>query len=312
MNTRGTLLLLIKAVASLVLLIFMGRKVSWSESWTHLSQMNWVFAILATLMLGLVHWLCAVRWHFVSGRVLGLSVCARYTWISQIYALILPGALSADLAKGVIMTASKHGAGSAVVPVSIMVDRLSGLAVLILFGEVACWFVEPLRDRAPAWILVSIACSLVGLIAFPGLLKAGVHGLQVSRLFSKSVFSMSKIVQESLVLPYRTWFVAVGMSVVIHACNITFYWFAMKAVFLQESWWMIAIYTCALNLAMLLPVSIGGIGLREHLSALMFAAGTASAGVAFSWLVLLISVAHGLVGLILQLIPANDGVRRQN
>jgi hypothetical protein len=66
----------------------------------------------------------------------------------------------------------------------------------------------------------------------------------------------------------------------------------------SDSWWQIGIYTCLLNLAMLLPIGVGRLGVREQIAASLFQGRThAPVQIAFGWLVLFISILHGFIDL---------------
>jgi len=65
-----------------------------------------------------------------------------------------------------------------------------------------------------------------------------------------------------------------------------------------DSLWQIGIYTYLLNLAMLLPISIGRIGIREQSAVSLFQrSANAPVQIAFDWLVLFISILPGFIGL---------------
>ena len=102
-------------------------------------------------------------------------------------------------------------------------------------------------------------------------------------------------------LDAQVWWKVLLLSVAIHCVNITVYWTSLIAIGGYEDWWQMGIYTCLLNLALVLPVSVAGVGLREQIAVMLFAASNnAPMQIAFGWLVLALNVVHALIGLGLQ------------
>lgn len=270
-------LLLLKIAFSAALIYFLARRFSLAEAATHLLHLRPGPTLLAFLLLGVSLGLSGLRWHHASGGVISLSACLRFTWIAQLYALILPGALSADVAKGVVMTAKKESTCGRSLSTSIIWDRVAGLGSLLVLGLFSCLARPGLLPISSTAVITLGSLGAVGLLYLPWI---------VARLFPRFAFAT------------RTWLVVLGLSVAIHAVNITFYSISLSAVGGDESWWQMGIYTCLLNLAMLLPVSIGGIGLREQIAVSLFkSSANAPVQIAFGWLVLFLSILHGLIGL---------------
>jgi uncharacterized membrane protein YbhN (UPF0104 family) len=272
-------LLLLKIAFSITLIFVLSRKFSLAEAGTHLLHLRMGPAIGALLLLGLSLALSGLRWHYASGQLITLPVCLRFTWISQLYALVLPGALSADVAKGLVMTAKKESSCGCSLSTSIILDRVAGLGSLLVFGFLSCLSRPELLHLPPGVLVTLSALGTLALIALPWVLNHFLPRLTISP---------------------RTWFLVLGLSGLIHAVNISFYCVSLAAVGGSESWWQMGIYTCLLNLAMLLPISIGGIGLREQIAVSLFqSSANAPVQIAFGWLVLFLSILHGLIGLAL-------------
>jgi glycosyltransferase 2 family protein len=269
-------LLALKIVVSVLLIVFLSRKVSFSEAAIYLLHLQVAPTLLAFVLLGLSLALSGLRWYFASAKAIPLRSCLRYTWIAHLYGLILPGALSADVAKGVMMSARKES-DRATLSSSIVLDRIAGLGSLLVFGFLSC-LARPGFVPLSSELLIGLALlGGLGLIAVPW----------IARWF-----------MPSLGLNTRLWFIVLLLSVAIHAVNITFYWVTLQAVGLQETWWEMGLYTCLLNLAMMLPVSIAGVGLRDQLSvAFLQVPVGSSASLAYAWVVLALLIAHGLMGL---------------
>lgn len=283
-------MLAVKVLASALLIAFLTRKVSFAEAARHFAHLHWLPTVASIVLLGLSLALAAWRWHLASLKQCSLRHCLHFTWVGQLYSLILPGALSADVAKGVLMAGREETRCGVALPASIVLDRIAGLGSLLVFGLLSCLARPDLVKLSPGMVVITAALAALGLVALPWIMKA---------VLRRSRFaSLSQLAQG---LDAGTWFSVLALSALIHAVNITFYWITLMAVGASETWWQMALYTCLLNLAMLLPVSIAGVGLREQIAvALLHHGDDASIQVAFAWLVLAVSIAHGLAGLLLQ------------
>lgn len=274
------LLLALKLLLSITLIVLLTRRVSFAEAAAHLMQAEMLPAVGALVLLGVSLGLAGVRWHVVAGRGIPLEACLRFTWVAQLYAMILPGALSADVAKGVVMTAKRESCCAATLSASIVLDRVAGLGTLLVFGLLSCLARPGLLPLAPGLLVGMAALGAAGLIVLPWILR--------------------RVLPRFAIAP-PAWWAALALSTLIHVVNITFYLAALVAVGGQQTWWEMGLYTCLLNLALMLPVSIAGIGLREQVALMLFASsGNAPVQVAFAWLVLALNLVHALAGLALQ------------
>jgi glycosyltransferase 2 family protein len=269
----------LKIAFSVALILYLGRKVSFADAAEHLLHLHPVLALTAFVILGVSLSLSGLRWYYAAGSTIPLATCQRFTWVSQLYAIILPSTFSADVVKGVIMTAQKKSDSGRSLSVSIVLDRLAGLGSLIVFGLLSCLARPDLLPVSPHAILSLASLGTIGLLILPWILRRFLPSYRIEP---------------------RDWFMVLGISAVIYAVNITFYCVSLAAVGGSESWWQMGIYTCLLNLAMLLPISIGGIGLREQIAVSLFqSSANAPVQIAFGWLVLFLSIVHGLIGLAL-------------
>ena len=291
---RSIAITLAKLSVSVLLVVLLARRVSFAGAAQHLAELRWWPAVGAVLLLGLSFLLSAWRWHVASLHLLPFGQCLRFTWIAHFYGLILPGALTADVAKGVAM--SRDGQSDAsVLATSIVMDRVAGLGSLVVFGVLSCLAQPGILPFSDAALTLLSAVLALGLILLPWLSR---------KVLALSFFDgprFTSLRQLMTGFDRRIWLRVLGLSVLIHAVNITFYWTGFVAVAGRASWWRMGLYTCLLNLAMMLPVSLAGVGLRDQLSAsFLNQADNGAAGVALAWLVLAIFVLHGFVGLFLQ------------
>jgi hypothetical protein len=274
-DARGSWLLWgAKIAVSAGLLIWLACWVPLGQALTLLPRAHAGMVALAVLTLGLGLAVSAWRWSLVADGCLSLTGCMAHTWASAFWTLVLPGALSADVAKGLAVKSTTGSVCGRRLVTSILLDRIAGLATLLAAGLVFLALGGMVQGPWAAASGPAAACVLLGAWLAPGLLRS-----EVTRV---------------------VWAQVLMLSVVITLLNITFYWACAQSVGGLDSWPRMGGYTLMLNLAMLLPISIGGLGIREHLAVMTLAnAGGEAGSVAFSWMVLLVTAAHGCFGLLL-------------
>ena len=286
--------LAVKITVSCILLIWLSKRISFAAASRHLLHADFQKIFLAFILLGLSLALTALRWHFSSTRLIEVTTAFRYTWISQFYGLFLPGATSADLAKGVAMTANRDSSCVTTLAASIVMERFTGLSCIVILGLLAhSW--HPIVFPVSRTLTGSAAViGLVLLAFFPTLLR-------VSLRLSQQMARLTRLHDLAQRLDWSVWSKTIVLSFAIVAANVTFYWTAYHAVGGEALWIQMGTYTCLDNLAMVLPVSVGGIGIRESISVALFAdGGEGVREVAFAWIVLFLGVLHGLIGFLLQ------------
>ncbi len=293
-DARGLLLLALKILLSAALVYFLARRFSFAEAAEYLLHVRPLPALGSLALLGVSIGLSGWRWFFAAGGNIRCGVCLRYSWIGHLYAMILPGALSADVAKGVVMKTKDSAQCSMTLAGSIIMDRVAGLGSMIVFGLLSC-LARPELLHLPPVVLVGLAIlGAVGLLLVPMMVRFVVRRFDRAERFPALHALMHN-------LHGHVWWKVLLLSVAIHCVNITVYWTGLMAVGGYEDWWQMGIYTCLLNLALVLPVSIAGVGLREQIAVMLFAASNnAPMQIAFGWLVLALNVVHAMIGLALQ------------
>ncbi len=119
-----------------------------------------------------------------STRLITLPTTLRYTWISQFYGLFLPGTASADIAKGVAMTANRDSTCATTLAASILLERFAGLGSVVILGLVA-HSLQPFLFHVPrALTAVAALVGFILLACFPILLRLALRPFpQTTRLF---------------------------------------------------------------------------------------------------------------------------------
>ena len=291
---RRWLWITVKIAVSCSFLLWLATRVSYADAAKHLLLADVPKVLLAFIILGISLALTALRWHFSSTRLITLTVALRYTWISQFYGLFLPGAASADIAKGVAITANRESPSATTLVVSILLERFAGLSSVVIVGLLAHSLQPFLFPVSRTLTAVTALAGFVLLACFPILFRLALRPFpQTTRLIRPREIAGR--------LDGKLWGTSLVLSFAIVATNVTFYWTVYLAAGGDARWIQMATYTCLDGLAALLPVSVAGIGIRDSLAVALFArSGEGTREVAFAWIVLLLMMGHGLVGFLLQ------------
>ncbi|HWA08464.1 MAG TPA: lysylphosphatidylglycerol synthase transmembrane domain-containing protein [Opitutaceae bacterium] len=310
--TRRSLLLAAKLACSALLLWLVLAKVEVGGITAHLRQTDprWLLAALALGPVVIV--LSAWRWRILSLGLLGFGEAVRYTWIGLFFGTILPGVIGGDLAKGVSLAAKQRRSRDPRLPVSIMVDKVIGFWVLLLQFGLAAFVLLALQPQMISHL--ANALWFAGLATFAGLSAGGMlwHPRGVAwlqPLAGRLPGALRRLAGQALaaVASYggqgRVLRSAILLSAAIHGLNAVCLWLVMKALAIPAGFWFAAGFYPLLSVLLALPLSVSGIGVRDVFAASMFTVFglRPDSGVAFSWLLLGLSVPTALVGGCIQL-----------
>ena len=188
---------------------------------------------------------------------------------------------------------------------SVVVDRLLGLVVLMLFALIGLPFATGFAQRLPA-LATWLELGLVGLLAGVGLIFFGRASLRLHRLLLHLPTRLGRFIVSvwsafgSYGGQWRTLLKAFALSVMLQANVVLFFILIAWALRLDVPASSFFLIVPLATFVTMLPISVNGIGLRENALAAMLAwYGVAVAdAVALAWLVYLSSLMFGLVGAI--------------
>jgi uncharacterized membrane protein YbhN (UPF0104 family) len=259
---------------------------------------GWLAAALAALVVQTA--LSAWRWRLVAGR-LGLKLAPARAlgeyWLAQAVNMALPGGVLGDAARA---ARSRGPAGLAVAAQAVVVERLAGQAglVALLAAGLAGTGAWPGGFDPPGWLALPVAAVLlaggavallIGAGRLPGAAGRALRGLRAG--WACAVAAPGARGPQ------------VMLSLGTAACNVAAFACAARAVGADLGPGAALVLVPLVLCAMLLPLAIGGWGLREGAAvALLPLAGLSgaqalAASLAFG-LILLVSVLPGVAVLL--------------
>lgn len=311
---RAPLLLAAKAGISALLVAVVVRYLDVDQVMQRLRASDLDFVLVGYGLVAIVIALSGWRWFILANGLLDWGQAMRYTWIGAFFGHILPGGVSGDIAKGVSIALKHPETRDLTLPASIVVDKLIGFIVLVVLFALACMALfasgaatESMRTGVVALLAVSVAglgAMSVGLwLVATGLAdkiveRVGLSATGVGRLGHKVTESLRQYARA----PALLW-KAAGISFAIHACNTVLLYATLRAVGVEPPLLLPLVAYPILSVAVMLPITVSGIGVREIVMIGCFAIfGLGKeAAVAQAWLAILMAVPIVILGALIQL-----------
>lgn len=256
--------------------------------------------------------IAALRWQILSGSMLPFSGAMKYTWIGFFWGAILPGGISGDVAKGASLALKDPRKRVLNLPVSILLDRVAGLFTLLLFFNVGCalmtWGNYHSGDKLREWTfngfflsaVALLCCVLVAMPTTRGLALAAVKRIPLARVRVALERTMEEVFR--YFTHPRPLVYSFLLSLAIHALSVVQYILMAQALQIEMSLPVAVAFYSIISLAILAPVTISGVGVREWICLLFFTSlgFSAVAAIAFAWLQLLGGLLLAAIGAVVQ------------
>jgi uncharacterized membrane protein YbhN (UPF0104 family) len=257
-GSRAAVLLAIKGSVAVILLAFIASKIDWRDTWQQFRSAGpalvvIVFAILlANVFLSAFKWGLLLRIHRV---VFSLWTLSAYYFVAIFFSNFLPSSIGGDGYRIYKTLDNERGKTSAVV--AVLMERLTGVGVLLLLGFVAA----QMLPHTPSSISMA-----VGIIAVAALVGAGAAWLLRARLPGKlrnMTDSLAEHAGDYAKRPQLTVAV-VALSVAFHLMLALAYYLVIANTGNYEAGLLELLVALAVsNLVAVLPISINGIGVFE-------------------------------------------------
>ncbi len=229
--------LLLKLLVAFVALYLVFQKISWSEIKEVLLGANYWLLLLGFLFFLFSKLVSAIRLNLFfryHGLLLSEWINIQLYWLGMFYNLFLPGGISGDGYK-VYWLKQHFNAPVKKLLSAVFVDRLSGMALLVFLAAVLLAFIEGPWKWLP-WLALSAPMALAGLWVF-------LHWFfPMYKTLFRPIAAFSFVVQKAQLI---------CVVFILLAFDISDGFVAYLLLFLVSS------------VAAVIPVSIGGIGIRE-------------------------------------------------
>ena len=298
---RNRILILLKVIISLGALIYVVRRVDLTEVLQLFQEMDWgpfLAALLLFLSGSLVR---AYRW---GALVWSLDVSVSWWrlvmlyFVGSFFSLFLPTGVGGDAVKMYELSRNDHKVSAAIS--SVVVDRFLGLFVLFAMALLALLMGHRLIQPQVQLLIVGIFGAIVVLVALVwqrSWLERWGRRFGVNRLLGR--IKVLRELYESLHLyhPTALWYATLA-SIVWNLILILGYYLLGRAVGIGLSAWYYFLLVPIISALLMIP-SVGGLGIREGGTVLLFSQVGASEHQALA-----LALAYDLTLLVIALIGA--------
>jgi uncharacterized membrane protein YbhN (UPF0104 family) len=281
-------------------------------TWNALRGAHWGIMVIAFTLFVLTLPLRAFRWQALLGG-LGVHVpISRLTvlyFVGMFFNIFLPTGVGGDMVRAVELTQdSRHGAEAVG---TVFVDRLTGLLVLFIIALAALPF--SFRLVEPEVTVTIVVMALAGLVGGWLLLQGDLLGRIGRRLpFLPAQEKLEKLFRTIGGCGRRALAGALAISVLFNLANILVNYLVALALDVRLSPWYFFAFVPLISFSLALPVSLGGLGVREGTYVLLFGqAGVApEQALALSLSYYAITVVTGLIGGLVYTVEGARGLRQ--
>ena len=311
MSSRKPWLNLLRIALSLVAVALLIREVGGADLLAVLRTAQWPLLVLAWLLFlaGIV--VRAFRWKaLLDGLGLhpGFWRLLKLYFVGGFFNTFLPSGFGGDVVR--VIELAQGQATSAAIG-TVLVDRLTGILSLLALGLM----VLPFAGELPVWLALGMAAvSLLGLDGGALLLEGRLLRRLTNRLPGALRLSgegkLSQLYAAITGVGSGALWRALALSTLFNVLNIAVYWLCGLAVGIRLGLGFYFVVVPLLSLALLVPISVGGLGARDWVAQPMFravhVAESLTAGMTLS--VWLVTAAAGLIGGILYLAEVLTGL----
>jgi uncharacterized membrane protein YbhN (UPF0104 family) len=244
----------VRAAVTLGLLTALAVFIDWGQVIDRLEQGRWELFVAGVLLVACALATGAFRWHLflrAGGVEATLYQTFRAYWIGMFANNFLPTGFGGDAARAMVIRSAAPSTARAVA--SVVVDRLSGLACLLLLAWIAL-AVAP--DDVPGSLIGVLAIATAG-----GIVTAVVFTFIAHRRggWGGRMLAHGRAVAGSRSVLAST----TALGLLYQALIVLASWTLARAVDLHLSYTLLAVVTPLVIVATLMPISIAGFGVRE-------------------------------------------------
>ena len=290
---------------SAALLIFLFRKIDFRATLKVILLLKPIYFTLAIIIFFAIDVLVLYRWKMLldaQGIRLPLKRLLSSFSGGIFFSLFLPSTIGGDVARSLDLSA--HTSRRSVIVASVLLDRLSGFVGLVLVAMAALIFGRRVINQPSVYLVIFLLAALLGgmllLIFNKGIYRRLNHPLpkkgglldNIRKLHSEIYYFRSRPFILYLNLIY---------SIIIQAGASFVSFFLLRSLNVNINIVYPFVFNPVITTITTLPISIGGLGLRDALSIFFYArAGVAKdAALAQSLLNFVLIVFFGLIGGIL-------------
>jgi len=317
--SKNTLRLIIRLTITAAILAAIYFAIDPNEFFRIVKTIQIKWTIYALLLILFIRILMALRWHYILSIYkipAQFSEILSVIFISNSIGHILPSGIGTDIIRG-YQVAKNHG-NTANVSATIILDRLIGLysmLCLALIGALVAFIFFAGGILLPAILAVVNLVFIAGLVVLHIVCSRAVKLEMLQQKLPKKIWNaLTKVITatsdiqniKKVFLPIFT------ISILVQLIRCAVFYFLYQGIAYPIEFAFATIFIPIVFVVMLIPISIGGLGLRESTLILAFsqfgipAEANVTAGLLFHFLQILVLIP----GLLLFLFQGSSKVRK--
>jgi len=270
---------ILKVALSIVLLSLVARDLEWPAVWNSLSRLSWWALPLAIVLQVLTFLIGVFRWHMLlslQGVPYSLVQLIRPYFIGAFFSNFLPSTTGGDAYRIYYVHSERHGPAAAFSPV--ITERILGLATLLLIASTGFAFYSGINLTINQ-VGYTAASFLLGLGLFLATLGIPVIYWPMHRFLERWIkfkliagfLQVGEAIHEYVKRPTLVMKIII-LSGSMHFCMIILFWILGRGVGAAMPITSYVLTVPLILVAAGLPISIGGLGVREATAITLFSA----------------------------------------
>jgi uncharacterized protein (TIRG00374 family) len=309
---------LLRYFVPLGILGFLFTMIPFADVTAVLGRSQSAYLVIAAFVWLFAHWIVACRLKLLVdafGSRLSIRELFGINAATNFYGLFLPGGNVTGFAIR-FYAISKIQKNYAEMALAVLLDRASATLTLCLVGSVF-WLASQPAFSAP--VLLMMTTVVVAMLALMMVLtgQASVRApshfrAAMERVGGRPLERLREAIARAGEMPRSTLARALGLSFLVHLMGTFSYLLCARALEMDLSFVLLGWVRSGMILATMIPISVGGLGLREVASLVLLTSITDDEAVAFSLLVFVVTVLPlGLLGGVYAVSSSFRGQREQ-
>lgn len=265
-----------KILVSLLLIALVLTKVELIQIWQQLQKLSWHFIILMMLYYTVLQLISCWRWQVVlksTGHLVALRTLFSSYFAGMFLNIFLPGSFGGDVYRVYRVAQTTKDTEAALV--SVFLERFTGLAALSMLAFCSLPFAFAVVERWDIIIIFFITIGiLIGgvlLIISPKLLIFSERWLQKLHL-NPLIAKIAKM--QILLIKFahhrQSLFYSIGLSFILMLGIVYYHYLIAQELRISISYFQLLVFIPIIAVITLLPISLGGMGVKEGLWIYLF------------------------------------------
>ncbi|MEI2607062.1 MAG: lysylphosphatidylglycerol synthase transmembrane domain-containing protein [Candidatus Promineifilaceae bacterium] len=269
---------LLKLLITVVGVYLVLQNVTIADIVATLTEVKWFWVLLAVGLMTASLVLRAYRWQLLLFGVNSHITLGRLTtiyFIGNFFNAFLPSGFGGDVVR---VVEAARDVPTDIAAGTVLVDRLTGLLTLFVMGLIGLPFRPADFPVAQTWMVLSLSVGglIGGYLLLDGRLIQRWGGWLPGKLSPVGDGPLAKLLKAIQACGWRAVWGALGVSALFNLLLVAWWAACGRALNLDISYGYYLLVIPILSVAMLVP-SVGGLGVRENMTPLLFA----PAGVSF-------------------------------